>query len=290
MRLSELYKSSVPALSFEVFPPKPDVPLEKVTPILDTLKKYSPDFVSVTYGAGGSSRGRTVEIASKIRKVYGMEAMAHLTCVGQTHGEVDSILEELKQNNICNVLALRGDPPRNNPDFDFSKGEFKFASELITYIRSKGDFSIAAAAYVEGHRNSRFIDDDWKNLKRKVECGVDVLITQLFYDNRLYFHFRDSIQHLGVKVPVVPGIMPLFNAKQMIRVMGMCGASMPPAVMIMLDKYGKSEDDMYKAGIDYAVEQIQELVSEGVPGIHIEPMNRPELAEDILKGLSGLRK
>ncbi|HQC43319.1 MAG TPA: methylenetetrahydrofolate reductase, partial [Verrucomicrobiota bacterium] len=190
MKLSEIYKSTVPVLSFEVFPPKPEVPLENVMGLIGTLKEYSPSFISVTYGAGGSSRDRTIEIASRIKKEHGVESVAHLTCVGQTRNEMDRILADLKKNRISNILALRGDPPRDQPDFDFLRGEFKYASDLIEYIRGKGDFGIAAAAYAEGHRGCRYIDEDWENLKKKVDCGVDVLITQLFYDNRLFYHFR----------------------------------------------------------------------------------------------------
>lgn len=285
MKLSEIYKPSVPVLSFEVFPPKPDVPLEKVMDVIGDFKQYSPDFISVTYGAGGSSQGRTLEIASRIKKDYGVETMAHLTCVGQTRAEVDHILRDLKENSISNILALRGDPPRNQPQFDFSRGEFKHASDLITYIKDHGHFGIAAAAYVEGHRDSRTIDKDWENLKRKVDCGVDVLITQLFYDNRLFWHFRDTVRKMGIKVPIVPGIMPMFNARQVRRILTMCGASMPPDVLIMLDKYGDADEDMYRAGVEYAIKQIQELMSEGVDGIHLELMNRPDLAGDVLNGL-----
>lgn len=289
MKLSEIYKSSVPALSFEVFPPKPDAPLENVLGAISNLKQYSPDFISVTYGAGGSSRARTVEIAARIRK-EGLESVSHLTCVGQTHAEVDHILADLKANGITNIFALRGDPPRNQPDFDFSRGEFKYASELITYIHKHGNFGIAAAAYVEGHRDSKSIDRDWDNLKRKVDCGVDVLITQLFYDNRWFFHFRESARRLGITVPIVPGIMPIFNARQIKRMVTMCGASMPPDVIIMLDKYGESDHDMYRAGVEYAAKQIQELMSEGVDGIHLEPMNKPDLAGEILKRLPKVAK
>jgi len=289
MKLSEIYKSSVPVLSFEVFPPKPDIPLEKVMNIIGDFKQYSPDFISVTYGAGGSSRGRTVEIATRIRKEYGLESVAHLTCVGQTHEEVDHILEELRRNGVSNIMALRGDPPRDNPNFDFSRGEFRYASELITYIRKRGNFGIAAAAYTEGHKDCKYIDKDWENLKRKVDCGVDVLITQLFYDNRLFWHFRDAVRKMGVTVPIVPGIMPMFNGRQIRRILSMCGASMPSEILIMLDKYGDSDEDMYRAGVEYAIKQIQELVSEGVDGIHLELMNRPDLARDVLGGLKRLK-
>lgn len=289
MKLSEIYKSSVPVLSFEVFPPKPDAPLENVLGAISDLKAFSPDFISVTYGAGGSSRARTVEIAARIRK-EGLESVSHLTCVGQTRVEVDHVLADLKANGITNIFALRGDPPRNQPDFDFSRGEFKYASELITYIHKQGNFGIAAAAYVEGHRDCRSIDRDWDNLKHKVDCGVDVLITQLFYDNRWFFHFREAAQRLGITVPIVPGIMPIFNARQIKWMVTMCGAAMPPDVLIMLDKYGGSDQDMRSAGVEYAAKQIQELMSEGVDGIHLEPMNKPDLAGEILKGLPKVAK
>lgn len=286
MKLSQIYSSDTRRISFEVFPPKPDIPIDTVFDTISGLKKLNPSYISVTYGAGGSSRGRTVEIASKIKNEYGLEAMAHLSCAGHTKADIDYILEDLKQKGIENILALRGDPPINQPDFDYNKNDFRYAVELIEYIKSKGDFSIAAAAYPEGHKDSKSITKDWCYLKEKVDAGVDVLITQLFFDNRIFYHFMEDITKLGIHCPVIPGIMPIFNSKQIKRIISLCGSSMPGELLIMLDKYGDSQEDLRKAGIDYAIRQIQDLLDHGVLGIHLEPMNRPALAEEIIKGLN----
>ncbi len=284
MRLSEIYKLEVPTLSFEIFPPKQDKSLDELMQTARELTELKPDFISVTYGAGGTSQSNTIEAVSRMRKDLQVETMAHLTCVGKRKSEVDTILAKLKENGVFNILALRGDPPRNDPDFDFSRGEFRYASDLITYIRQKGHFDIAAAAYPEGHQDCPTIDKDWENLKRKVDCGVNLLITQLFFDNRVFLHFRDTVRKMGVRIPIIPGVMPIQKAEQVVR-FAMCGASIPAKLIILLDKYGKSEHDMRRAGVEYAVEQIQQLMSEGVDGIHLYTMNKPVLAREILKSL-----
>jgi len=286
MKLSEIFKARRPVLSFEVFPPKPDLPIDSVFQAISALKDFSPSFISVTYGAGGSSRTRTVEIASRIKQDFCLEPMAHLTCVGHTKIDVDKILAELEDKGLVNILALRGDPPRDQPNFDYNKGEFKFAIDLIRYIRlKKPNFSIAAAAYPEGHKACPRIRTDWEHLKDKVDAGVDLLITQLFYDNRLFYHFLETVRNMGINCPIVPGIMPVFHAKQIKRILSLCGASMPPEILIMLDKYENNPDDLKKAGVEYAIKQINDLLDNGVDGIHLEPMNKPELAADILKDL-----
>lgn len=271
-------------MSFEIFPPKQDKSLDELMQTARELTELKPDFISVTYGAGGTSQSNTIEAVSRMRKDLQVETMAHLTCVGKRKSEVDTILAKLKENGVFNILALRGDPPRNDPDFDFSRGEFRYASDLITYIRQKGHFDIAAAAYPEGHQDCPTIDKDWENLKRKVDCGVNLLITQLFFDNRVFLHFRDAVRKMGVRIPIIPGVMPIQKAEQVVR-FAMCGASIPAKLIILLDKYGKSEHDMRRAGVEYAVEQIQQLMSEGVDGIHLYTMNKPVLAREILKSL-----
>lgn len=285
MKLSEIYRRKGPVLSFEVFPPKPETPLASLYETIGQLKDLKPSFISVTYGAGGSQKGRTVEIASRIKNEYGLEAMAHLTCVGHTRADVDDILTSLKTSGVENVLALRGDPPQGQPNFDFSKGEFRHASELVEHICRKRQFCVVAAAYPEGHRASRRIMDDWRHLKEKVDAGAEVLITQLFYDNRVYYHFLETVRGLGIQCPIIPGIMPIFNARQIRRIMSLCGAAMPAEVLLMCDKYESSPDDMFKAGLDYTIRQIRDLLDNGAEGIHLEPMNRAELAREILKGV-----
>ena len=272
-------------LSFEIFPPKPETPIQTVFDTIEQLRDLRPAFISVTYGAGGSQKGRTVEIASKIKRGLGLEAVAHFTCVGHSRADIDRLLGELAAAGVENLLALRGDPPQGQPNFDFSRGEFRHAIDLIRYIRQQHDFGIAAAAYPEGHRDCPRISTDWRYLKAKVDAGVDVLITQLFYDNRVFYHFLDSVRAMGIQCPIVPGIMPVFNAKQIKRILTICGASMPADLLLIVDKYGESNDDMRKAGLEYAVRQIQDLIANGVDGIHLEPMNKPELAREILAGI-----
>lgn len=288
MKIIELYKSKKPVISFEIFPPKFDVPLETIYETLDQFKELDPDFISVTYGAGGSQKDRTIEISTKIKKDYGIESMAHFTCVGQSVEEIDSMLDSMYDNGLENLLALRGDPPRNQPDFDFSKNVYTYASQLIHQIHGRNNFCIAAAAYVEGHVDCKRIKDDMINLKHKVDQGVDFLITQLFFDNRLFYDFIDKCITLNIKCPVTPGIMPIFKADQIKRITSLCGASLPANLVIMMDKYGSNDEDMRKAGIEYASKQISDLVRNGADGIHLLTMNRPKSSKEILEN-AGLR-
>ena len=288
MKISDLYGQRRWVLSFEVFPPKPETPIETVFQTISQLRSMRPAFISVTYGAGGSLQGRTVEIASRIKNEFQMEAMAHLTCVGQNSKDIDLILDQLQQAGIQNILALRGDPPQGQPNFDFSRGEFRYARELIEYIRRNRSFCIFAAAYPEGHRACPRISQDWDHLKEKVDTGVDVLITQLFYDNRIFYHFLENARSRGIKCPIIPGIMPVFNSKQIKRILTLCGSSMPADLLLLTEKYGDSAEDMKKAGIEYAIKQIRDLIDNGAEGIHLEPMNKPELAREILHGIGYL--
>ncbi|NLB78632.1 MAG: methylenetetrahydrofolate reductase [NAD(P)H], partial [Clostridiaceae bacterium] len=247
MRISELYNNKRKTIAFEIFPPRPEMPMDSLFSSIEGFKKLSPDYISVTYGAGGSQRGRTVEIASKLKNNYGIEAMCHLTCAGHSVEEIDELLETIKKENISNILALRGDPPINQPDFDFNKGAFKNADELITHIKKTDDFCIAAAAYLEGHSDSKRLSEDRRYLKQKVDAGVDILVTQLFFDIRLYFDFLDRCAQMNINCPVIPGIMPIFNAR--IKTMtARSGCSIPANLVLMIDKYQDSPEDLKKAG------------------------------------------
>lgn len=287
MKLSQLFLDNRQILSFEVFPPKPEVPLETLLESIPGFRELSPDYISVTYGAGGSTRGRTVETASTLKNTFGIEAMAHLTCVGHSMEQIDGILENLKRENIENILALRGDPPIDQPDFDFSRGAFRYANELIAHIKKQGDFCIAAAAYLEGHVDSRRLAEDRKWLRQKVDAGVDFLVTQLFFDNRLYFEFLDRAAQEGINCPIVPGVMPIFSSR--IKTMtARSGCSIPAQLVLMIDKYHDSPEDLRKAGIEYAGRQIRELLDGGAPGIHLYTMNRLKSTTEVLKA-AGLR-
>jgi len=283
MKIAELFKTKKPVIAFEIFPPKPDVPLEKLYNSLEQFKNMKPDYISVTYGAGGSEKGRTVEIASEIKRDYGIETMAHFTCVGHSREETDSMLESMHDNSLENVLALRGDPPLDQPDFDFSRNVFRYASELIRHIRGRNNFCVAAAAYLEGHPESRRLKDDLLHLKEKVEEGVDFLLTQFFFDNRLYYDFLDKTAAVGITCPIVPGIMPIFSSN--IKTMtARSGCSIPASLVLLMDKYADNPDDLRKAGIEYAAAQIRDLLDSGAAGVHLYTMNRPKSSRDILAG------
>jgi len=287
MRLDQLFRSEKTVISHEIFPPKIDTPLETILNKLGRFASMHPDFISVTYGAGGSGKGRTIELAANIRKEQGVESMAHFTCVGHSMEQIDHMISELKSSGIENILALRGDPPIGQPDFDFSKNVFRYASDLIAYIRSKAEFCIAAAAYVEGHIDAKRRSEDLRNLKTKVDSGVDFLVTQLFFDNRMFYDFLEKAQTIGIRVPVIAGIMPVFRSDQIKRIASLCGAALPANLVMMMDKYQDRPEELKKAGIEFAAAQIKDLVENGVQGVHLLTMNRPDETEEILK-LSGL--
>lgn len=283
MKLIELFNNKKPVVSFEIFPPKLDTPIDTIFDALEKFKALGPDYISVTYGAGGSQKDSTIEISSNIKNTYNIESMAHLTCVGHTVEEIDFIVDSLIKNNVKNILALRGDPPADQPDFDFSKNSFKYASELISHIRSRhSDVCIAAAAYLEGHPECSKIKDDMLNLKHKTDAGVDFLVTQLFFDNRLYYEFQERAAAVGIKCPITAGIMPIFSSR--IKAMtAKSGCSIPAKLVMMLDKYQDNPDDLLKAGIEYASIQIRDLIDNGADGIHLYTMNRPKSSSEILK-------
>ena len=281
MKIKDIFERKKFVFSFEIFPPKPDVPLDTLFESIEGFKKLSPDFISVTYGAGGSQRGRTVEIASKIKNQYNIESMSHLTCAGHTKEEIDELLSDMKKENICNILALRGDPPADQPDFDYSRGAFKYANELIAYLKEKGDFCIGAAAYLEGHVDSKRLSEDRMHLKNKVDAGVDFLITQLFFDVRLYFDFLEKCAQLNINCPVIPGVMPIFSSR-IKNMTARSGCSIPAKLVLMIDKYEDNPEDLRKAGEEYAGVMIRELLDGGAPGVHLYTMNKLQSTINIL--------
>jgi len=288
MKIIDLFNKNKQTVSFEIFPPKLETPIETIYEKLGDFALMKPDFISVTYGAGGTKKGRTLEIASKIKKEHGIESLAHFTCVGHSIDEINFMLRKLREEKIENLLALRGDPPVDVPDFDYSRNVFPYASELIRHIRRQNGFCIGAACYPEGHVHSTRIRKDIYYLKLKVDEGVDFLITQLFFDNRIFYDFMDKISMVNIKCPVLPGIMPIFKADQIKRIASMCGASMPAKLVLLLDKYGNTPD-MQKAGIDYASNQLRDLLDNGVHGIHINTMNNVEATRTILQNIGLLR-
>ncbi|NLV35055.1 MAG: methylenetetrahydrofolate reductase [NAD(P)H] [Clostridiaceae bacterium] len=285
MKIIDLFRTGKPVISFEIFPPKPDVPIDTLFDRLEQFEALKPDYMSITYGAGGSQKGRTLEIASRIKNIHHIESMAHLTCVGHSKNEIDGMLDSMREIGLENVLALRGDPPANQPDFDFLKGAYKYAYDLIEHIRKSSDICIAAAAYVEGHVDSLRLSEDLKHLKRKVDAGTDLLVTQLFFDNRLYFDFIEKARRIGINCPVEAGIMPVFRADQIKSIAAKSGCSIPAKLVLVMDKYQDNPEDMRKAGIEYAALQIRDLIANGADGIHLYTMNRPKSTAEILESI-----
>ena len=283
MKIIDLFENKKTVISFEIFPPKQDAPLDKIYNLLEHFKLLNPDYISVTYGAGGNTRGRTIEIAEKLKYKYNIESMVHLTCVNHTEQQIENLLVLIKEKGLKNILALRGDPPKNQPGYDFTKNYYKHAYELIQHIKQRYSFCIAAAAYVEGHVESRRLSDDLAHLKNKVDTGVDFLITQFFFDNRLFYDFLDKLASVNINCPVAAGIMPVFNADRIKEIAAKSGCSIPAKLVLLMDKYRLSPDDMLKAGIEYAAGQIRDLIDNRVDGIHIYTMNRYDSTRDILE-------
>lgn len=283
MRVKELFKEKT-VFSFEVFPPKKTSPVEVVYSTLEQLNDLRPDFISVTFGAGGSGNSRyALDIASKIKE-SGVIPMLHLPCINFTKEEIDSALNEAKERGIENILALRGDI---NPDIPPVE-DFRYASELITYIKSKNDFDIAGACYPECHPDAGSLVDDIRNLRKKVDAGADHLITQLFFDNDHFYEFREKAAIAGINVPIEAGIMPVVNKNQIERMVTTCGASLPGKFVRIMTKYENNPEALRDAGIAYAVNQIVDLVASGVDGIHLYTMNNPYVARKISEAVSGI--
>jgi methylenetetrahydrofolate reductase (NADPH) len=287
MKLSEIFSHGKPVLSFEIFPPKADLPLDTVFATLEELRGLNPAFISVTYGAGGSSSARSIEIVDKVKNHYGVETVAHLTCVGATKEKIDAVLDRLQELGIENILALRGDPPAGDTAFEPVDDDFRYAKDLIAYARQRKFFSIAAATYPEGHLECRDINKDVEFLKLKVDQGVDLLITQLFFDNTYFYTFREKVLQQGITCPITIGIMPVLNVAQIKRMTTLCGASIPAALTRIMEKYGNVPAEMEKAGIDYACRQIEDLLENKVDGIHLCTMNKAEQTKTIVRSLHG---
>lgn len=274
-----------PTISFEVFPPKKDGEFEAAYAVLDQLGALSPDFISVTYGAGGSNSKKTVEIASYIQNQLNIPALAHLTCVGNKAADILEIINSLKAHNVNNILALRGDRPRDMTDEQFNSREFEHASDMIRYLKSHTDMQIAGACYPEKHFEAFSLEADLKNLKEKQDAGADMLITQLFFDNDYFYTFREKAAKKGITIPIHAGIMPITTAKQLGTTVSLSGSSVPKTMSDMIAKYADSPEDMRKAGIDFAIRQIQDLLQCGVDGIHIYTMNKPKMAKEIMEAI-----
>lgn len=275
-------------ISFEVFPPKTDAGFAKVREATDQIAKLNPSYISVTYGAGGGTSRNTAKIAAHIKEELGMESLAHLTCASSTKDEVRTVIENLKQLGIENILALRGDIPAGMTFPD--ENRFHYAYELVEEIRKHGDFCIGAACYPEGHVENEHKEDDIKFLKQKVDSGVDFLTTQMFFDNDIHYNFLYRIREAGITVPVLPGIMPITSAAQMKRSQELSGTVFPRRFLALLDRFGNHPEAMMQAGIAYATDQIIDLLANGVKNIHIYSMNKPDVAAKIMNNLSEIVK
>ena len=288
MKIREILKETTPHISFEVFPPKTDAAYESVLNATDKIAALHPSYISVTYGAGGGTSANTVNIAAHIRDDLGVESLAHLTCVSSTREHVHKVIGELKEKGIENILALRGDIPQES-DFPLPN-QYRYACELIEEIKGAGDFCIGAACYPEGHVESENRKEDVLHLKEKVDRGVDFLPTQMFFANSILYNFLYRIREAGVTVPVLPGIMPVTNKKQMKRICDMSGTVLPQRFLDVLDRFGDDPAAMQQAGIAYATDQIIDLFANGINHVHVYSMNKPEVAAAIMNNLSAIVK
>ena len=285
MRITDIMNNRTPSFSFEFFPPKSDEDTQELLRTLHDLKHLNPSFVSVTYGAGGGTRDRTVQIVEEAKSKIGLESAAHLTCVGHSKTEIKLILDDLTRAGIDNVVALRGDPPRGEARFTPHPDGFRHASELTAFIRNSYPFCIAVAGYPEGHIEAPDKETDWAHLEEKVKAGADLIITQLFFDNRYFFEFDKHLRARGVSVPIIPGIMPVTNFQQILRFTRICGATIPAKVEADLESIQDEPELVQQYGIEYATRQCKDLLAHGVPGIHFYTLNKSRATREIIGNL-----
>ncbi|MCW8130322.1 MAG: methylenetetrahydrofolate reductase [NAD(P)H] [Planctomycetota bacterium] len=292
MRFSDYFAGARrPVISFEVFPPKDDAGMERLRDILPELLALQPAYMTCTYGAMGTTRSRTLEIASYIRKTYNLETASHLTCVGSSRAELDQILDQMRTLGIRNIVALRGDPPKGETKFTPPADGLAYANEMVEHIRAfekkRGaePFGIAVGGYPEKHVDAPSLEADLANLKRKVDAGADLVITQLFYDNADYFRYVEAVRALGVTVPIVPGLLPVLSARQIKRIASLCGARIPAELLQQLDAAGDDDAKAERVGIDWCAAQSKDLLARGAPGIHYYVLNKFAHVQQIVKQL-----
>jgi len=285
MKIGNLFGGDKTTLSFEVFPPSREGNLDELYQAIGELVELNPDFISVTYGAGGGTREKTVEIASTIRSKFDHETLAHLTCVQATRGDIGEQLEQLKGEGIENILALRGDPPKDREQFVRTEGGFGYASELVAFIREQGDFSVGVAGYPEVHPEAPDMEHDLINLKKKVDAGADFIITQMFFDNDDFYRFRDNARAAGIRVPIIPAIFPIFNYRQISRIAALCGAKIPSRLRGKLERVSERSEEVEKYGMEHAIRQSEDLLGNEVAGLHFYSMNRSRHVIRIIREL-----
>lgn len=297
MRLAEFYSQNKrPVISFEVFPPKTEAAFEALQQVLPELIALRPDFMTVTYGALGSTQERTLEIASLIKNRFGLETACHLTCVGSSRAELDRILNDIHHAGIRNLVTLRGDPPKGQASFVPPPDGYGHANELVGHIRRReshdrfGPFGIAVAGYPEKHIEAPDVATDLANLKRKVDAGADAVITQLFYSNADFFQFVEAARALGIAVPIVPGLLPIQSARQILRITSLCGARIPPDLLAELEAAGDDSARSEDIGVRQCIAQATELIERGVPGIHFYVLNKSSHMQRIMQALPRYRQ
>lgn len=284
MKVSQVYNTKR-SLSFEIFPPKKDTELESIDETLEVLSELKPDFISVTFGAGGSSNcNRTIELAKKIKYEYRIEPVVHLTCLHYDKNEIDEFARVLKDEGIENILALRGDP---NPNVS-AKDDFKHSSDLISYLKKDNDFCFLGACYPECHPESTNMISEMKSLQKKVDAGAEVLLSQLFFDNEIFYRFHEDCEIAGIDIPVIPGVMPVINAAQIKRIVPMCNASFPRRFQQIISRYEDNKEALFDAGMSYCLSQIIDLLVNDISGIHLYTMNNPLVARRICEGIKNI--
>ena len=274
MKFTELLERKSPVISFELFPPRYPKGMAELEARLPRLVDLQPSFISVTYGAMGTTRETTLALASRIKNRYGQETAHHLTCVGSSRDDITRMLEDIRNNHIENIIALRGDPPQGDRDFIPPQDGFSHADQLVEHIRDFGGFGIAVAGYPEKHLEAPDYETDLQNLNRKMDAGADMISTQLFYDNRLYYDFVDRCRAIGIHKPVIPGLMPILNVNQIKRITNTCGSSIPDGLLQQLEEAGDNEERVHEIGITHTANQALDLLDHGAPGIHFYILNR----------------
>lgn len=286
MALSDFYGRSRFGLSFELFPPKTEAGLAALYRHVEVLLDFGPDFVTCTYGAGGSTQEKTLEIVDSVKKRFGVHVASHLTCVNATVDDLRAYLQAAADRDVDSIVALRGDPPQGADSFSAVEGGLSYANELVSLIREEFPrFGVAVAGYPETHQEAPSAQADLTNLKRKVDCGADVVITQLFYDNQDFFGFQDQCRAAGIEIPIIPGLLPVTNLRQIQRITSLCGANLPKDFVDRLAE--KEEDDQWQfdVGVEFAIRQVGELIERGVPGVHFYVLNKSQATSQVLRSL-----
>ncbi len=285
MKLSELYTGNKPVISFEVYPPKTDEGIDKLMGELKKLKVFDPAFISVTYGAGGTTQGRSLIVIKRIMDELGLIPIPHFTCIGSDKESILSFVKVIEGLGLKNILALRGDPPKDKTYYHPEKNVFHYASELVAFLKANTDLEIAVAGYPEVHPQAKSLDEDLTHLNEKIKAGASLIMTQLFFDNAVYFNYVEKAKKLGINVPVIPGILPLTSAHQIQKSIE-CGAKIPAKLTTWIDPYQHEPLAFHKAGIEYVVQQVKGLLKAKVPGLHLYTFNQAEAVSQVLRGVS----